>query len=427
VAKLTKTAVENLATPSKGQAFLWDSEIRGFGVRIIPSGLKTFIIQYRTSEEKSRRIKIGRFPLMTVEQARQSAKIKLGLVAAGEDPAEQNSVERGGLTVADVCDWYLQEAEAGRILGRKNRPIKASTIKMDASRITTHIKPLIGTKKVTSLRIVDIEGMQADIAAGKTAKRREGGRGGIAAGGPGVAGRSLSTLQSILGHASRLNFIAEHPSRGARRLAGKRKRRRLSEAEIKRLGAAMQFAERNGENNVGLAVVRFLLLTGFRISEGQQLQRAWLHANEGYVAFPDTKGDAQIRAIGRSAAEIASSQPSPEDSIFVFPATIGNGAFTAAKACLERLCVSVGLNGITPHTLRHTFGSVAGDLGFSELTIAALLGHATQSVTQGYVHVDEALKLAVEKTSERITRLLTDGASEARAGALAEPALAPTA
>lgn len=67
-----------------------------------------------------------------------------------------------------------------------------------------------------------------------------------------------------------------------------------------------------------------------------------------------------------------------------------------------------GSRGVTPHTLRHTFGSVAGDLGFSELTIRALLGHAAQSVTQDHAHIDEALKLAVTRTCEEIASLLDD-------------------
>jgi integrase len=92
---------------------------------------------------------------------------------------------------------------------------------------------------------------------------------------------------------------------------------------------------------------------------------------------------------------------------------VGDGPFTAAKACLERLCAMVGITDATPHTLRHTFGSVAGDLGFSELTIAAMLGHAAQSVTQGYVHIDEALKLAVTRTSDTIAKFLEEGAREA--------------
>jgi integrase len=280
---------------------------------------------------------------------------------------------------------------------------------MDKSRIETHIKPLLGKRLAHTLKVADIEGMQSDIVAGKTAKPRGKGRGGVTTGGPGVASRAVGTLQSILGHAARLDKLESHPSRGARKLAGNKKKRRLSVSEIKLLGAAMRHAERNNsESPVALSIIRFLALTGFRISEGQGLQRPWLHADAGYVAFPDTKGDAQIRAIGPSAAKLAASQPARGNSPYVFPSDISKGHFTAAKACLFRLCASVGIKGVTPHTLRHTFGSVAGDLGFSELTIRALLGHAAQSVTQGYVHIDEALKLAVTRTCEEIASLLDE-------------------
>ena len=74
------------------------------------------------------------------------------------------------------------------------------------------------------------------------------------------------------------------------------------------------------------------------------------------------------------------------------------------------MCRLAGISGVTPHTLRHTFGSIAGELGFSELTIRAMLGHASQNVTQDYIHIDEALKLAVQRTSDEIARLLDVGA-----------------
>jgi integrase len=150
-----------------------------------------------------------------------------------------------------------------------------------------------------------------------------------------------------------------------------------------------------------------MLLTGFRISEAQGLKRAWLRADDGYVHFPDTKSDGQVRAIGPSAAQLASAQPARRDCPYVFPADVGDGHYTAAKGCLARLCAVARIEGVTPHTLRHTFGSVAGDLGFSELTIAALLGHAARSVTQGYIHIDEALKLAATRTCEEIADLLS--------------------
>jgi len=75
--------------------------------------------------------------------------------------------------------------------------------------------------------------------------------------------------------------------------------------------------------------------------------------------------------------------------------------FIGVVRVLERVCARAGLQDVTPHTLRHTFASVAGDLNFSELTIRGLLGHAGQGVTQRYVHIDQALVLAADKTANK--------------------------
>ena len=73
---------------------------------------------------------------------------------------------------------------------------------------------------------------------------------------------------------------------------------------------------------------------------------------------------------------------------------------------LDRLCATAKIEGVTPHVLRHTFASVAADMGFSELTIAGLLGHAGRGVSQRYVHLDRALVLAADRVSEEIKRAL---------------------
>jgi len=235
----------------------------------------------------------------------------------------------------------------------------------------------------------------------------------VTKGGAGVASRSVATLQSILNHAVRLDIIASNQGAGARKIAGKKKERRLSVAEIRKLGKAIQYGKQHGEHSTALAIVELMLLTGYRISEVQGLQRDWLHSEGGYVHFPDTKTDGQIRAIGPTAIKLVERQAVFNSSPYVFPSGITNGHFTAGKACLARLCHFAGIEGVTPHTLRHTFGSVAGDLGFSELTIRALLGHAARGVTQGYVHIDEALKLAVTRTSDEISELLNESIMDA--------------
>src|SRR6516164_1880656 len=110
--KLTKRVVEALKAlePSKvgvkvREHFLWDRELRGFGVQVMPSGLKSFVIQYRTPDGRPRRVVIGRFGRMTVEGARGLAYEKLVAVSKGIDPAAQET-KAGRLTVAEICDWY---------------------------------------------------------------------------------------------------------------------------------------------------------------------------------------------------------------------------------------------------------------------------------------------------------------------------------
>jgi integrase len=403
--KLTQRAIDSAPLPKDGQDFLWDTELMGFGVRISSTGAKTFVLRYRNTEGRERRMAMSRYGVLTIDQARNQAKIKLGEVAAGRDPAQEKSQARNGITVAELCDWFLEEAEAGRLLGRKRRPIKASTLVMDRSRIETHIKPLLGTRQVRALKLPDIEKMQADIAAKRTSQPRKDGRGGTITGGPGVAGRAASTLHNIFAHAMRLGVIDANPALGVRIIASRKKERRLSNDEITLLGKTMREAI-DGEHPVALAAVRFLALTGYRLSEGQGIKRDWMNVKDCFVAFPDTKSDAQARPLGSLAGKLAQSQPTIKNNPYIFPSNVGDGPYTAAEDCLARLCKRAGLVNVTPHTLRHTFGSVAGDLGFSELTIAALLGHSARSVTQGYVHIDEPLRIAVERVSAEIAQLL---------------------
>jgi integrase len=411
--KLTKRVVDAALPPvaSGGddkprERLVWDRDLKGFGLQVMPSGLKSFFIQYRNAERRSRRAVIGRYGLMTVEEARKLAHEKLVAVAKGADPVAERAQQARQMSVAEVCDWYLKEAEAGRILGRKRKPIKASTLKMDASRIERHIKPLIGTRRVRALSLRDVEGMQADIAQGKTAKARGRNRGGATMGGGGVAARTVSTLHSLFEHALRLGVVDSNPARGVRKLAAAPRERRLNAAEIQKLGNAARDALLHGEHPTGIAATRFLLLTGFRRQEALGLKASWVDRDQHCVRLPDTKSGPQVRVIGQAAMAEIQSRPMHRNSTYVFPADWGDGHFTAVAMTLRRLCSAASLNDVSPHVLRHTFASMAGELGFSELTIAALLGHAARGVTQRYVHIDEAVRMAADRVSMEIARLL---------------------
>lgn len=407
MAKLLERSIKGLQADAGHDVFLWDDELRGFGVRARPSGIKSFIVQYRNIERRTRRLVIGRYGVMTAEQARREAKAILGEIAKGADPQEEKKAKFGdALTVGDVCTWYLEEAKAGRILGRRRRPIKASTLTMDDSRIRHHILPLLGARRIAALKRGDIEGVQADIAGGKTSKPKPKGRGGATTGGEGVASRAVSTLHAVFEHAVRLGKIETNPAKGVRRLASERRVRRLSRSEIQTLGKVMREAEADGEHPTALAAIRLLLLTGFRRMEGLALERPWLKDEEGSIHFSDTKTGMQTRVIGRAAVDLLLARPKIDKSSYFFPADVGEGHFIGIVRVLQRVCSLAQIEDVTPHTLRHTFASVAGDLGFSEMTIASLLGHSARGVTQRYVHINDALRFAADRIAEEIAALL---------------------
>lgn len=407
--KLTKRTIDALKPDPRRDTFLWDGELRGFGVRVKPSGTKTFMIQYRNLEGRTRRCVIGQYGVLTVEQARDMAQKKLAAVIDGADPSAERHAIRQGFTVSALCDWYLTEAEAGRLIGRNRRPIKASSLSGDRSRIALHIKPLIGNRVVSQLKLADIERLQGDIAAGRTARARKIGRGGQTAGGIGVAARAISTLRSLLNHARRLGLIEVSPATGVRIMAPQKLKRYLSAGEIRHLGKVMTQMEREGEHPTGLAAIRVMLLTGFRRMEVLAMRKEWVQPDDNLVRFPDTKSGPQIRVAGDAAMTVLEAQALRSHSHYIFPADWGDGHFVGVVRVLQRVCMRAGLVEVTPHTLRHSFASMAAAQGFSELTISGLLGHAPRGVTQRYVHLDTALIIAADQVAAEIARLLDGG------------------
>ncbi len=150
-------------------SFVWDAgdgALKGFGIRMKPSGAASYFVQYRNKEGRTRRLVIGKIGTLAPDEARRLAGDALRAAAKGGDPSAERHAVRGAITVADLCELYLADA--------KSR-IKASTWVMDRSRIETHVKPLIGRLTVRGLTAADIERMKADIIAGKTARPRNGG------------------------------------------------------------------------------------------------------------------------------------------------------------------------------------------------------------------------------------------------------------
>jgi Arm DNA-binding domain len=167
--KLTKRIIDALRPNQNEDLFAWDNELRGFGVRMKPSGRASYLVQYRTLQGKTRRYAFARLGTITPEQARTRARRLLIDVGDGGDPSAARRDEREAMTVAELCACYMQAARAGLVTTRFHRPKRGSTVAIDKGRISRHIVPLIGGTVATKLTRTAVQRMTDAIAAGKTA------------------------------------------------------------------------------------------------------------------------------------------------------------------------------------------------------------------------------------------------------------------
>src|ERR1700704_4694184 len=248
--KITKRAVDALKPVSDGrEAVIWDTEVRGFGVRAQRGGSRSYILHYRIGTGRGaplRKLTIGKHGSpWTPETARNEAKRLLGEVANGGDPAAGKTAVRNAQTVAELCDLYLADAEAGRLMTRRRTQKKASTLAIDRGRIARHIKPLLGQLRVAAVTSEDVERFMHDVAEGKTASNTKTKPRGLARvrGGKGAANRAVGLLGAIFTYAVRRRMRVDNPVRGVVRPADGRRDRRLTDAEYEAVGAALRKAE----------------------------------------------------------------------------------------------------------------------------------------------------------------------------------------
>lgn len=409
MAKLTKRVVDAAEFREKDYV-IWDDDLPGFGLRVFASGKCSYVIQYR-SAGRSRRYTIGLHGVWTPELARKEAKIQLGRVAQGDNPAEERQLDHKAITVKELCDLYLNDLKAGLILGKGGRPKKPTTIVTDTGRIHRHIIPLIGTRRVKDLAKADVNKVLKDIMAGKTrvsvkTKKLRGKA--IVRGGAGTATRTVGLLGGILTFAVEAGVIATNPAHGLRKPKDNVRSRRLTEAEYRTLGEMLRNAEKKDEKYVTTAdIIRQIALTGCRRSEMIGLMWTEADTDGSCLRLIDSKEGTSIRPIGLPVVEFLEGRRETAPGTYVFPGSGADNAFGSFPNHWEQIFKDSPLAGVTPHVLRHSFASIGNDLGFTEVTIAALVGHAKGSVTSKYIHtLDTALIMAADTIAGYIQGLL---------------------
>lgn len=417
--KLTKRLIDATHPIVGRDVFLWDEGLPGFGLRVKPSGAKSFIVQYRNPHGRSRRVTVGRYGVLTPDEGRSEARQLLASAARGADPADLRAAELAAWTIKDLCDAYVQAANAGNIITRRRTAKRASTLATDAGRINRHIIPLLGHRVVRDIKPADVRAFYVSVKAGKTAVNvKTGFRGrSIVTGGQGTAKRTVGLLSGILTHAMEIGLIENNPAYGLRLPADGKRKLTDFPSKYTALGQALLQAEERQEPWQAIEAIRLAALTGMRRGEVVSLKWAELDLIGRHMHLQESKTGESVRPIGFDALRILQAiQKRNIVGEYVFPAgRISNGPFGGLPKGYGRIVRHKALTtsdratlaDLTLHGLRHGFATTADNLGLTLPTVSALLGHSVSGVTASYIaRVDMVLVAAADKVSKEIARMM---------------------
>lgn len=381
--KITKRTVDAVVVPAEGEVNIWDSEVPGFSLRVRSTGSKTYIVEYRNSAQRKRRVTLGRHGRLTVEQARDLARQVLAAVARGEDPAEERQERLSAPTFDDLASRYLEQHASPKK--------KASSTAADARVLRLYVLPSLGHRKVAEVGL-------KDIAKLHNAMRTK----------PIQANRTLALLSKILTLAERwgLRPPNSNPCRGIDRYPEKRRERFLSGAELARLGEVLDEEEPH-EPFVVLAI-RLLLLTGARRTEILALRWSQVDSERSALHLPDSKTGAKVIPLGPTALELLATAPRIEENPFVIPGRRVGGRLVGVHRPWARIREKAGLGDVRLHDLRHSFASVGAAAGLGLPVLGAILGHSHPATTARYAHLaDDPRRAAAARISGEIAAALS--------------------
>jgi site-specific recombinase XerD len=364
----TKINIKAIAA-MQPNSVLWDQEVRGFVARRQFSEIITYSVVFRTQDQTQRWMKLGRHPILTPHLARQEAIRVLRDVTLGKDPAGERHAARNALTISELTDAYMEDIA---ILNGK----KAHTIASDKSRIKKHIKPKLGKYRVISVAQEQIEDLMHSLS-------------------PGNGKRTIGLLGAIFTWALKRKIVTTNPVRGIDRPADVKRTRRLSDKEYVQLQTAINGASKSTIANVFL----MLAITGWRSGEVKNLRWAELDLPRQIATLVDTKTGMSVRPLSKIAVQIIEAQPKNGPCVFEYHGKpIGNHQYQWRMLKMPK--------DVTTHSLRHSFASLAGDMGLADHTIARLLGHRQSSITSRYIHMEKSVIEASDLVATEVIRLM---------------------
>ena len=411
--QITKRLVDALK-PKATEYFVWDGALAGFGVRVQPSGVMSYVVKYRAGSGRSaptRRLTLRRVGTLTPDEARILARRMLGSVAHGEDPAAQRAAEKRASTLAEVGEAFLTEhVEAKR---------SASSAASYRDLLERLAYPDLGKRKAEKITSAEIQRLH-----GKHAQT------------PYQANRLLRVLSSLYSFAAKIHAVpvGYNPCRGIERFPEEGRERFLSTQELAAIGEAIREAETVGlpyevdeegpkakhapkeasrRTVIGphaAAALRLLIFTGARLREILHLKWEEVDFERGLLVLPKSKTGKKTIVLNAPALAVLNGLPKVGSYV------IAGAADDRPRADLKKPWRAVskraGLKGVRIHDLRHTHASVGAGAGLGLPIIGKLLGHTQSATTQRYAHLDND---PLRKASEQIGGRLASAMGEVRA------------
>ena len=380
--KITKRAVDALL-PAERERIVWDDDIKGFGVRVHPTGRKVYIVKYR-HEGRSVKVTIGPHGPITPAAARAKAAEIVTLAKTGRDVAGKTPHAKGSATMAKLARRFMEEYAPAHL--------KPSTARLYRKIIDNRILPRLGKRRVSDIGKSDVVALHHDMRDV-----------------PDHANRTLSVLSRMLTLAEVWEMRPEgaNPCRHVKKYPEHKRERFLSDDEYRRLGGALRDAEREGfASPAAIAAIRLLMLTGCRSGEIMSLRWEHVDLETGELRLPDSKTGSKIVHLGDPAIAVLRGIPRKEGNPWVLPGAKPGKHMTYLHDSWRRILDRAGIEDLRIHDLRHSYASGGLLVGEGLPMIGKLLGHSKVQTTARYAHLaNDPLKAAANRIASRIAKV----------------------
>lgn len=376
--KLTKTVVDKAFYDgvSGSRDVRWDDELPGFGVRIYPSGKKTYVLSYRIHGRK-RLISIGQCNVIPIDEARRQVRMHLGDIARAIDPLESKASKLGGPTVGELCDAFIE---------RHAKPHKRSW-KEDVRKLNAYVLPVWRDRKVKSVKLNDVMMLHHKIGERSHVE----------------ANRTVTLLGTIFEKGRIWGFIESelaNPARGLVKFKEHSRERWVHKEELPRLREAID----QDSNLYARAAIWLYLLVGVRKSE--LLKARWEHVDfdRREMKLPNTKaGNDHYVPLSNAAVSVLQSLPREEGNPFILVGKVRGKHLVNISKPWGRMRKAAGVEDVRLHDLRRTVGSWMAQEGHSLHLIGRVLNHASSETTKIYARFGQKeVRAALEIHGESI-------------------------